>query len=220
VAKIGEREQEDMMIHTFIQAGGESARMGRNKALLPLGGKRCMEWVIAAARAVASEITVITSDPRVKAFCRRAGVGSASDLSSGVGPLAGLEAALVRCSGKAALILACDLPFLTGDLLHRLVSSFREAEALVPLDAEGRPQPLCAIYSVACLPAVREAITRGERRMTQLLERLAVRFLPFSEISHLPGAEEFFWDLDTPDDYARARQRLRERRTGHSQDAC
>jgi len=178
-----------------------------------------MEWVIAAARAVTSEITVITSDPRVKAFCRRAGIASASDLSLGVGPLAGLEVALVRCSGKAALILACDLPFLTGELLHRLVSSFREAEALVPLDAQGRPQPLCAVYSVACLPKVSEAITRGERRMTRLLERLAVRFLPFSEVAHLPGAEEFFWDLDTPDDYARAQQRFRERRGRHSQDA-
>ena len=205
------------MISAFIQAGGLSTRMGRNKALLPLGGKRCLEWVIAAARVVTPEITVITSDPRVRAFCRKAEIAVASDLYEGVGPLAGLHAALVRCRRDAALILACDLPFLTGAFLGLLAETFQGSEALIPLDAQGRPQPLCAVYSVTCLPKVTEAIERGERRMIRVLERRSVRFLTFSEVAHLPGAEDFFRDLDTPDDYARARQRFRERRNTRSQ---
>ncbi len=205
------------MISAFIQAGGLSTRMGRNKALLPLGGKRCLEWVIAAARAVTPEITVITSDPCVRGICQKAEIAVASDLYEGVGPLAGLHAALVRCRREAALILACDLPFLTGAFLGRLVEAFQGVEALIPLDAQGRPQPLCAVYAVACLPKVTEAIERGERRMTRLLERLSVRFLAFSEVAHLPGAEDFFRDLDTPDDYARARERFHERQNTRSQ---
>ncbi len=199
------------MISAFIQAGGQSTRMGRNKALLPIGRKPCLEWVIAAARAVTSEITVVTSDPQVRAFCHEWGVTLASDHYRGVGPLAGLHAALARCRGEAALVLACDLPFLTGEFLRLLEESFGETEAVVPLDAKGHPQPLCALYAVACLPVVTDLIEHGERRMGRVLERLTVRFLAFSEIAHLPGAEDFFWDLDTPEDYRRARRYFRER---------
>jgi len=198
------------MINAFIQAGGRSTRMGRNKALLPLGGKPCLEWVIAAARAVTPEVTVVTSDPQVRAFCREWGIALASDHYPGVGPLAGLHAALAQCRGEVALVLACDLPFLTGEFLRFLRESFRGTEAVVPLDAEGHPQPLCALYAVACLPVVTDLIERGERRMGRVLEHFTVRFLAFSEIAHLPGAEAFFWDLDTPEDYRRARRYFRE----------
>jgi len=199
------------VISAFIQAGGQSARMGQNKALLPIGGRSCVEWVIAAARAVTSEITVVTSDPQLRAFCDERGIALAADHYRDVGPLAGLHVALARCRGEAALVLACDLPFLTGEFLRLLRDSLGEAEAIIPLDAQGHPQPLCALYSVACLPVVTDLIERGERRMGRVLEHLAVRFLSFSEIAHLPGAMDFFWDLDTPEDYQRARQRLRER---------
>lgn len=199
------------MISAFVQAGGRSTRMGRNKALLPIGGKPCLEWVIAAARAVTLEVTVVTSDAQVWAFCQERGIALASDHYCDVGPLAGLHAALARCRGEAALVLACDLPFLTGEFLRVLRDSFREAEAVVPLDAQGHPQPLCAIYSVACLPVVTNLIERGEQRLGRVLEHLRVRFLAFSEIAHLPGAEAFFWDLDTPEDYQRAQQRLCQR---------
>jgi molybdopterin-guanine dinucleotide biosynthesis protein A len=196
------------MIGAFIQAGGRSTRMGSTKALLPLGGKSCLEWVIAAARAVTSEITVVTSHPQVMAFCRERGIALASDQYRDVGPLAGLHVALARCRGEAALVLACDLPFLTGEFLRLLWASFGETQAVVPLDAEGRPQPLCALYAVACLPVVTDLIARGERRMMRVLDHLAVRFLAFSEIAHLPGAADFFRDLDTPEDYRSARRRL------------
>ncbi|MCS6815908.1 MAG: molybdenum cofactor guanylyltransferase [Blastocatellia bacterium] len=199
------------MISAFIQAGGGSTRMGRNKALLPIGGRPCLEWVITAARAVTAEITVVTSDPQVGTFCREQGIALAADHYCGIGPLAGLHIALSRCQKEAALILACDLPFLTGEFLGLLRDSFHEAEAIVPLDARGRPQPLCAIYSVACLPLVTDLIEQGERRMNRVLEHLAVRFLAFSAIAHLPGAENFFWDLDTPEDYWRAQQRFHQR---------
>lgn len=199
------------MVDAFIQAGGRSTRLGRTKALLRVGGKPCLDWVIAAAREVTSEITVITSDPQLADFCRKRGIAVASDLHPGLGPLAGLQTALARCSEDAALVLACDMPFLTGDLLRMLVAEARAAHAVVPLDAHGRPQPLCAVYSIACRPVVSEAIERGELRLLSVLERLSVRFLAFSEIAHLPGAEDFFWDLDTPDHYAHARRRFRER---------
>lgn len=191
-------------VTAFIQAGGESRRLGRAKACLPLGSPLCIEYVVAAARRVTDNIIVIANDPADFEFLQ---LPIIPDIQPRCGPLGGLATALTHCPTSWALNLACDLPFVTDDLLKLLLTRARpECDAVIPRDAVDQPQPLCALYSRTCLPVVRDLLGGGERSLRSLLPALTVCFIPFAEICNLPGASYFFLDIDTPDDYRRAQQ--------------
>ncbi|HSD46085.1 MAG TPA: hypothetical protein VLB87_05660, partial [Pyrinomonadaceae bacterium] len=75
-------------------------------------------------------------------------------------------------------------------------------DAVVPVQADERPQPLCALYRIEpCLPRATELIETGHRRPLDLLELVNTRWVPFSEIRNLDQAERFFVNINTPDDY-------------------
>ena len=100
------------MIHVAVLAGGQSRRMGRDKALLPLGDQTLIERVIAAARPLACPCFIV-GDPATYAHL---GLPVHPDRHPGLGPLGGLHTAL-GATGAPVLLLACDLPFLTPDFL-------------------------------------------------------------------------------------------------------
>jgi molybdopterin-guanine dinucleotide biosynthesis protein A len=103
--------------------------------------------------------------------------------------------------------VACDLPFVTGELFVRLAGQRENFEAVVPVQQDGRVQPLCALYRrEPCLSRTEELIAAGERRPRVLLDSVRARRVMFSELADLPGAELFFTNVNTPDDYARAQQ--------------
>ena len=109
-----------------------------------------------------------------------------------------------------AIVVACDLPFVTRDLFLRLLSLRADYDAVAPVQDDGRPQPLCALYRVAaCRPAAEALITRGERRPVTLLQSLRTRWVAFAELADLDGASQFFENLNTPEDYARAQRSVR-----------
>jgi molybdopterin-guanine dinucleotide biosynthesis protein A len=89
-----------------------------------------------------------------------------------------------------------------------------EVEAIAPLQSDGRPQPLCALYSRApCLPVAEDLIRALELRPRVLLGRVRTRWVSFEELSDIEGAQLFFHNVNTPEDYARAleSERLRVR---------
>ena len=106
---------------------------------------------------------------------------------------------------------ACDLPFVSGGLLQRLFElrsgDTESFDAVVPVQADEYPQPLCAVYRrLACLDAAEQSIRNGEHSPRALLDRVKTRYVPFTEISDLAGASNFFFNLNTPENYERAQQ--------------
>lgn len=187
----------------FVLAGGASSRMGTDKAGLQLNGHTFVECIAGALSAVTSIVKVVgTRTP-----------GSASqlpnikDVFEEWGALGGVHAALSACRAESALIVACDLPFVTGDLFVCLAGLRSGFDAVAPIQADGRPQPLCALYRVdACLAVAEKLIKSGERRPVSLLQSVRTRWVAFAELAHLDGASGFFDNINTPDDYARARE--------------
>ena len=109
---------------------------------------------------------------------------------------------------RVAAIVACDLPFVTGELFMRLAGWRENFEAVVPVQADGRLQPLCALYRKgACLSRAEELIAAGERRPRVLLEGVRTRRIMPEELADLSAAELFFTNVNTPPDYARALRR-------------
>jgi len=131
------------------------------------------------------------------------------DLRAGLGALGGLHAALKSCRAEWAAVVACDLPFVTGELLARLTSLRSDetdaTDAVVPLQKDGRVQPLCALYRArVCLEQVEEMIHAGELRPRALLSRVRARLVAFEELRGLAGSSRFFLNVNTPEDYALA----------------
>jgi molybdopterin-guanine dinucleotide biosynthesis protein A len=191
-----------MDIEGFILAGGASSRMGEDKSLLELGGRSFVGAAAGALGAIAARVRLVSSRAGAEAH----GLSVVRDVHAGLGALGGLHAALSACGAEWAAVVACDLPFVTGGLLARLASlRGGESEAVVPIQEDGRPQPLCALYRArACLAAVEELIRTDELRPRLLLSRVRARVVAFAELSDLEGSGRFFSNVNTPEDYARA----------------
>lgn len=192
-------------IEGFILAGGASSRMGTDKSRLTVAGLSFVERVAKALGPLCARVSVVSSRPDARSF----GLPVVKDIHADRGALGGLHAALKGCRASWAAVVSCDLPFVTEELLQRL-ASFREDEldAVAPHQDDGRPQPLCALYAAAsCLPVAEDLIRAGELRPRVLLERVRTRRVAFGELSDLAGAQLFFTNVNTPEDYARARMK-------------
>ncbi len=194
------------MINGYILAGGASRRMGRNKSLLLLNCKTLVERAYDSISAIASQVSVV-GDVGTEGLGLPV-VPDISDARERRGSIIGLVSALRHCSGEWAAVIACDLPFVTADLMRRLadISKIDErAGCVVPVQPDGRVQPLCAIYRKAsALPAAEECLRDGEWRLRGLIDTLDTRLVQFREIEDLPGASNFFFNVNTAADYERA----------------
>jgi molybdopterin-guanine dinucleotide biosynthesis protein A len=188
----------------FVTAGGKSSRMGRDKAWLDLDGLPMIEHVIAALRPVAKSVSVIANDPAY----HRLNLPVIADMNAGIGPLEAIRVALAASESPWTLLVGCDLPFVTPELLAYLLSRTQGVQAVVPLDPDGRLEPVCAAYSTLALPAVSDLIAAGERKIARLFDRIPAYFVPFSEMRDLTGAGLFFENINSPEDYESAVTRL------------
>ncbi len=177
----------------WVLAGGQSSRMGSDKALLNLDG---MPLVLRAAT-VAAEVCASVSLVGDPAKYGAVGLPVVADRLNGMGPLAGIEAALALTEADWNLILACDMPRLSGPILETLFAG--DADCSLPQYADGRVEPLCAVYHRRCHGHIRSALERGVRKVTAALDGLAIRYVPVT-------SEEPFTNLNTREELERYRR--------------
>ncbi|HST53703.1 MAG TPA: molybdenum cofactor guanylyltransferase [Pyrinomonadaceae bacterium] len=188
----------------FILAGGASSRMGEDKSRLRIGGRTFVERIAEALEPVAARVSLVSSRDDAAVH----GLEVFGDVHGGRGALGGIQAALANCRAARAFVVSCDLPFVTRELFERLAAySLRQGfDAVAPIQADGRQQPLCAAYTRAvCLPLAEELIREGDLRPRSLLGRVRTRFVAFDELSDLEGSELFFMNVNTPEDYEKAK---------------
>lgn len=186
-------------IAAFILAGGASRRMGTDKSQLLLDGKTFVEHMTAALAPISSEITVVG-----KTATEATKLHYVPDVYPNWGALGGVHTALASSAAAWSLIVACDFPFLTSELFARLASMREGFTAVAPIQSDGIPQPLCALYQTGpCLVRAEELISSGERKPIALLQSVQTRWVQFAEIADLPGAESFFDNINTAADYER-----------------
>jgi len=194
-------------VEGFILVGGQSSRMGTDKSRLVLSGQTTVSLIAKAFHKVTNTVSLVCS----RGDTDECSLPRISDLHEQWGPLGGIHAALRACKTRYCLIVACDLPFPTGELFAFLLELTSDGhtnfDAVVPLQSDGRPQPLCAIYKrIPCLTATEESIRRGEHSPRAMLDKLKTRYVDFNEFAHLHGSEYFFFNLNLPEDYERAKE--------------
>lgn len=192
----------------FVLAGGKSARMGRDKAFLDLGGGSLIRRVIDVITSVTDDVAVIGDPVRFAGL----NVPVFADVISGFGPLAGIHSALMHANHNHALIVGCDLPFVRESLLELLVSKLPCDGAVVPRNSHGQTEQLCSIYSRRLLPVVGQLISEGIHTPRALYERAGTVFVEWKQIAELAGSGDFFFNVNTEEEYQRAKEILASRR--------
>jgi molybdopterin-guanine dinucleotide biosynthesis protein A len=189
----------------FILAGGASSRMGRDKALLELGGE---PLIVRTARLVESVVGPATVVGDSAAF-RALGLRTIADDWPGAGPLGGIATALRAASAPWSLVVACDLPYLTKPWLEYAVARAlaSEADAVVPKSATGT-EPLCALYHQRAEPGIRGALTLGNKKVKDAVENLRVEIIEPAEWKAFDSEGHLFKNMNSPEDYEEARARL------------
>ncbi|HXR37344.1 MAG TPA: molybdenum cofactor guanylyltransferase [Candidatus Binataceae bacterium] len=173
--------------------GGNSSRMGRNKALLPYHGTTLGQSVAETVRAAAGTAALV-GGPRHDAPSE---FGFVPDLYPGEGPLGGILSALRSSTADWNLMVACDMPNLEADFLRQLLDTADScgADALVPAGPSGRLEPLCAAYHRKALGSLEAAFARGVRKIATALEEVRAVTWPVPELS-------CFQNVNTPEEWA------------------
>ncbi|GHD61839.1 molybdenum cofactor guanylyltransferase MobA [Jeongeupia chitinilytica] len=175
-----------MNIAAVILAGGEGRRMGgADKGLLPLQGRPLVAWVLAALAAQTRpvEAVMISANRNPDAY-GNFGVPVLPDATpERLGPLAGIHAALDHADADALLVLPCDVPVLTADLVVRLADALQHADTAQAAVAWAGDtiQPSICLVRTDCAPALAQRLQRRELRLRDWLASLdavSVRFAP------------------------------------------
>jgi molybdopterin-guanine dinucleotide biosynthesis protein A len=168
--------------------------MGSDKALLRYRGATLVETVAEAVRQGVGRPLLVGNRDRYGGL----GYEVIPDLYPGEGPLGGVLTALENSSAEWNLIVACDMPELTGEFLGGLMDAAegRGGEVLVPLGPDGRAEPLCAVYGKGARPGLQRAFDRGVRQMRAALEEVRA-------VTHFVPELARFQNVNTPGDWAR-----------------
>ncbi|HEX8180557.1 MAG TPA: molybdenum cofactor guanylyltransferase [Pyrinomonadaceae bacterium] len=190
-------------IEGFILAGGASSRMGCDKARLRLGGETFAARIARSLGAITPHVRVVSTRLDSAALS----LPIVPDIYAERGALGGLHAALSACRAPWAAVVSCDLPFASSALWQRLATyATDEFDAVAPLQADARVQPLCTLYRRAsCLAHVEEMLRSGELRPRVLLQRVRTRLVKPDELTDLTDAERLLANINTPDDYRQAK---------------
>ncbi len=191
-------------LSAFVLAGGQSSRMGSDKALLELAGQSLLARTQALARTMTADVRIV-GDPK-----KFASYGEViEDVYRDRGPLAGIHAALNASSSTWNLILGVDLPFLTQAFLEFLIAEARASMAMVTVPYTGAHfHPLCAIYQKEFGVHTERALSEGKNRIDSLFAEVLTRTITEDELAARGFAPSTFRNLNTPADFEEANREL------------
>ncbi len=195
-------------VTVVIQAGGESRRMGRSKATVPFLGRPLICRLVERLSPVADDLVITTNEPDNLAFLHREfpqlNIQFACDMFSSRGALPGLYTALQAARNPYVAVVACDMVFASSSLVAAEALCMNEtgADVVVPVNKHGF-EPFHAMYRrMNCLPAVRRALDRGEKRAQSFFddEAVYVHEFPQSKVLEAEPMGGCFINANTPDE--------------------
>lgn len=185
-----------------ILAGGQARRLGGiDKSALLIGTSSILERQLSLLRSLTPHILIVASD---RSRVRAGDIPVVADRIAGAGALGGLYTALMEAPTEQVLVIGCDMPFLNEPFLTYLMERGRDADAAMPRDEHGR-HPLCASYARRIAGHLHGRITAGDLRVGEALVDLAVQELGPDELAPFNRDGRLLLNVNTPDDYARAR---------------
>jgi molybdopterin-guanine dinucleotide biosynthesis protein A len=190
-------------IAALILAGGQSSRMGQDKALISLHGQTFLQHVCEVAWQVTHDVSILTPWPEKYQSILDLKWQVIAEMQPGQGPLIGFLQGLQQLKMRPdppdwILLLACDLPLLNPEILQAWAEQLQNLRpdqlAFVPHQPQGW-EPLCAFYRLQCLLSLSGFTGSGDRSFQTWLDQIAVQPLSLSEIE-----KKMLWNCNTPTD--------------------
>jgi len=188
----------------IVLCGGKSRRMGQGKAWLPFAGELMLPRVVRLVSQAVQPVVVVAA-PRQDVPPLPSEIIVVRDEQEGLGPLAGLAAGLSAFTANvdAAFLSSCDAPFLRSGFVLRLIDLLGSHDACVP-KVDGLEHPLCAVYRLDVLEAVRQLLAENVLRLGLLLTRIATRLVGAEELTNVDPKFQSLRNLNTWEEYQQA----------------
>lgn len=180
-------------ITAIILAGGKSSRMLQDKGLVYLNDKMMIEYVIEKVKRVTSQIIIITQNPQYN----KLGYCCFKDRFKDKGPLAGIYTGLIHSYTQKNLVLGCDTPFISENILQELINNSRKEDVLIT-EHEGKKEPLFAVYDKTCIPHFHARLKQGNLKITDALQGLKTAVINFDNKNWISDNE--FANINTPEE--------------------
>ncbi len=187
-----------MKTAAVILAGGMSRRMGRDKSQLLIEGETMLQRLVRTYRPHFDMIAVSLNEAgRFDTY----GALEVVDRHPGDGPMAGLEAAFLDTGADVIFLTGTDLPLGNAQLALHLLERLGDHDACMIRSDKGI-EPLFAVYSSACLPAIRKSLEEGRRSMFGVIQQVDTLEIPVAELAQF-NAEQVLINVNDPDEYER-----------------
>ncbi len=184
----------------IVLCGGESRRMGTDKAFLKVAGVPLIEHVLRSLKDVFQNIIVVTNAPdRYAAY----DVQVVSDAVAVRGPLTGIYSGLLKSSDEYNFVAACDMPFLNSRLISYIAGLAAGHDIVVP-SVDGLLEPLHAVYRRQLIEVIEKEIRQDRRQIRGIFGRAKVRYVMEDEIDRFDPLRKSFKNLNTPEEYEEA----------------
>ena len=188
-----------------------SSRMGCDKARMSFCGEPLIERVLGRLAQVAGELVVTTSRPSELAYLEGCTFGGLTprvvmDVDGPAGAMRGIASSLAAARLPFAAIVACDMPFVSPELIGALSDRVKEGplDVCVPREERGI-EPLCAVWRrEACAPVARELLDQDRQRIRCLINRVQAGYMDEPQIVEVAGSTLCFENVNTPEEFAAA----------------
>lgn len=193
-------------VSVAILAGGQSRRMGRDKAFLPVGGYPVVERVIERVVPLSDDVMLITNTPdKYHHFGHRV-VG---DAFPGTGALGGIYTAIYAAQYSYCLVVACDMPFLNTSLLRYLCGLATGFDVVIPL-FKGFPETMHAVYGRNCLEPIKQQLLNEHLKIIGFFDEVRVRYVEHRDLFRFDPKLRSFLNMNTPADWERVQRLIEE----------
>jgi molybdopterin-guanine dinucleotide biosynthesis protein A len=196
-------QEQQLELSGIVLAGGQSRRMGRNKALLELDGQPLIARVLGRLALLCNELIVSANTVELYADLPARVV---PDLVPGRGALGGIHAGLTAASNERAVVVACDMPLLNLRFLRYMAVVSPGYDVVVPR-VGGFYEPLHAVYSARCVEPIAQLIAQGPRRVVDLYRQVRIRELTEADV-HLFDAALSFVNVNTLQEWSEVQRLL------------
>lgn len=179
----------------IVLAGGKSSRMGSDKCILEHNNSTFIQNAITLISSVSDDILLSTNNSEFMKF----GYQIVPDLFSGIGPLSGIYSSLLKSKTEINIIIPCDLPNISVELLNFLLSNIGEFDAVIPV-FDHKVEPLVGVYKKGVLPFIEKSINDKEYKILTMLKNANTLFIPITSSNSFYNTN-LFKNINTIDDY-------------------
>ena len=196
-----------MEVTGIILAGGKSSRMGTDKGLQELCGKPLISYTIEVLSELCSTILISTSSDAYQSL----GYTTIADEIPGIGPMGGIYSALKQSKTEKNLVLSCDLPFTSMELLSYILNQTEGYQVAVPWQGNQHYEPLCAYYNLSVLGQMRAFIQKENYKLPDLFKEISINKLIINNGLNF-YEDHLFFNVNSKHDLATAENLINSRK--------